>query len=271
VNNGSVSATFIVTPNTSYRFEKGKFSLYAIDEQRGIEATGMAENLRLGGTDDVPRADDTPPSISLFVNDPSFRSGQTVPGSSLLVADIFDEYGINVSGTAIHQNLTLQLNDGEPEVINNFFQYDINSYQRGFVTYPIEDLAPGRYVATIKVWDLYNNSSEQSVEFIVSDLPSLALTGVTNYPNPVKNETTFTFEHDRIGEEIEITIDLYDMQGAVIEQLVFVVDDAPGRIDGLTWDLNASTAKKGLYLYRITVRSTLDGAVSHEFRRLMRN
>ncbi|MEM9326528.1 MAG: type IX secretion system sortase PorU [Bacteroidota bacterium] len=271
VTNGNFSASFIVTPNTSYRFDNGKFTLYAIDSTQGIEATGMAENLRLGGTDETVREDDIAPDIRLFVDDPSFQNGQTVQSSALLVAEIFDEYGINVSGSAIHQNLTLQLNGGEPEIINDHFQYDLDSYQRGFVTFPLQDLAPGRYTATIKVWDLYNNSSDQSVEFIVSDLPSLTLTGVVNYPNPAKDETTFTFEHDRIGEEIEIAIDLYDMKGAVVEQLIFSIDDAPGRIDGLTWDLNTSTIQKGIYLYRITVRSTLDGAVSSEFRRLMRN
>ena len=271
VTNGLFSATFIVTPNTSYRFDAGKISLYAIDEEQGVEATGVTENLRLGGTADIDREDSMPPAIQLYVGDPAFRNGQTVESSSLLIAEIFDEFGINVSGTAIHQNISLALNEEEPEIVNDYFQYDLDSYQNGFLTYPLEDLAPGRYTATIKVWDLYNNSAERTVEFIVSDLASLALTGVINYPNPVKGQTTFTFEHDRIGEEIEITIELYDMKGATIEQLIFSIDDAPERIDGLDWDLDTSSIEKGVYLYRLTVRSTLDGAVAHEFGRLMRN
>ncbi len=271
VSGGRFSATFLVTPNTSYRFDRGKITLYALDEEEVLEASGYTENLRLGGTDETPRTDNSPPQITMYVDSPDFQNGQVVASSSLLVAELNDEFGINISETAIHQNITLQINDQEPEVVNDFFQYALDSYQQGFVNYPLENLAPGRYQATIKVWDLYNNSSTQTVEFIVSDLPSLELTGVTNYPNPVKNETTFTFEHDRIGEELQITIDCYDMKGAIVEQLVFHIDDAPERIDGLDWDLNTSSLEKGMYLYRLTVRSTLDGAVAHAFRRLMRN
>ena len=271
VTDGRFSTTFILTRNISYRFLEGKISLYAVDEARGTDATGATDRIRLGGTAPDLSTDNDPPEIELYLNDDQFVNGSEVESSSILIARIFDLNGLNISENSINQNITLSLNDQEPIVINDFYTADVDDYQNGFVTYPLNGLDAGKYTATIKLWDIYNNSATQSVEFIVSDVQRINMDHVFNYPNPAGGTTTFNFEHNRSGEELEITIDIYGVDGALKATLFHKIDDSPARIDFLNWDIAASSLEQGLYLYKITVRSTLDGAVGQQVKRLIVN
>ncbi len=270
VENGQFNLSFILTRNTSYRFQQGRFILYAIDETNGQDANGAATNIVLGGTDQSQRDDDRPPSVDLFINDESFSNGQEVQPNSLLIAQIVDETGINISTNGINQNITLQLNDGAPTEINDFFTSSLDRSNEGTIVYPLTDLAAGAYTATIKVWDLYNNSATTSVDFVVSENARVVLDQVRNYPNPATSETNFVFEHDRPGEELEVTVQLFNTRGAVVKELLFEVDNSVSPVENLQWEMDSSI-NAGVYLYRISVRSTLDGAVGSGLGRLIVN
>lgn len=271
VTNGRFETSFILTRNISYRFLEGKISLYAIDEENGTDASGATDQIRLGGTSPIVRSDNDPPEIDLYLNDEQFVNGSVVESSSILIARVFDENGLNISENSINQNITLTLNDEEPIVINDFYSADVDDFKNGFVTYPLNDLAAGQYTATIKIWDTYNNSATQTVEFIVSDVRQIGMENVFNFPNPASGTTTFNFEHNRPGEELEITIDIYGVDGALKATLYHEIDDSPSRIDFLNWDITTASLEQGLYLYKITVRSTLDGAVGQQVKRLIVN
>ena len=271
VTDGLFSLTFQVTRNTSYRFDRGKINLYAMDEENGFDASGSLQNLLLGGTAPDVFEDTSAPEINLYINDTGFRDGASVPPNSVLIASIEDETGINISTNGINQNITLTLNDENPTVINDHFTATLNDATRGFIRYPLSMLSPGRYEATIKLWDLYNNSSSASVIFTVSDEISINLSNIRNFPNPARTETTFAFAHDRLGEELEVTIQVFNSTGALVGDLFYQVDNSPDFIDNLTWNLEAISLQAGLYLYRINVRSTLDGARGSVFGRLVVN
>lgn len=271
VTNGQFTTSFILTRNISYRFLEGKISLYAIDEENGTDASGATDRIRLGGTSPLQRSDNDPPEMDLYLNDPNFVNGSVVESSSILIARVFDENGLNISENSINQNITLTLNEEEPIVINDFYTANLDDYQNGFVSYPLNGLEAGKYTATIKLWDTYNNSATRTVEFIVSDARRISMDNVFNYPNPANGTTTFNFEHNRPGEELEITINVYGVDGALKATLYHEIDDSPNRIDFLEWDIAASSLEQGLYLYKITVRSTLDGAVGQQVKRLIVN
>lgn len=271
VENGRFSTSFVLTRNISYRYLEGKISLYAIDETNGTDASGATTNIRLGGTADVSRSDEVSPEIDLYLNDEQFVNGSVIESSSLLIARIFDENGLNISENSINQNITLSLNGEAPIIINDFYSANVDDFKNGFVTYPLDGLEAGKYTATIKLWDTYNNSASRSVEFIVSDVRKINLENVFNYPNPATGNTTFNFDHNRPGEELEITINIYGTNGASVATLYQELDDSPTRIDFLNWNFNHLSLKQGLYLYKITVRSTLDGAVGQQFKRLIVN
>ena len=274
VQEGLFTSTFILPKNISYKLEKGKINVYAWSEDDFIDATGANTNMLIGGTAKEFNEDDTPPSIKMYINDESFVSGDELGPSSLFIAEINDDHGINVSSNGFNQNITLTLNDEEPIIVNDFYTAGLDDYKHGNLVYPLQNLEPGKYQATLKVWDTYNNSSEKTVEFYVSSQPRLRLYNVMNYPNPVylQNQTTFSFEHDRQGEELMISIEIFDIMGSLKFNSDFSIDDSLQKVDDLIWNLrnnNGGQIEQGTYLYRLKVTSTLDGASNETINRLV--
>ena len=56
----------------------------------------------------------------------------------------------------------------------------LNDYKRGQIRYPFSKLAIGKHHLSIKVWDVYNNSTTAYTEFIVADGEAMALDHVIN-------------------------------------------------------------------------------------------
>jgi len=114
-------------------------------------------------------------------------------------------------------------------------------------------MAAGKHTLTFHCWDLLNNSTTSTLDFEVVPGLTPEIFQVYNYPNPVRNATTFMIEHDRPQVILETKVDIFDISGRII----FTINQSNS--DNLTWDLKDSTGKKvqpGVYLYRISVKTT---------------
>ncbi len=271
VYNGHFSIEFIVPKNISYRFESGKIIMYAQNDELTSDATGFFKDFVMGNTAENPAVDNERPAISLYINDDSFNEGDVVGENVLFIAKIVDESGINTSGIGINQDITLTLEDGSLYVLNDYYVADQDTYQSGSITFPLRNMSVGQHTATLKISDIHNNTSYRPVNFIVSNEPKLLLYNVMNYPNPAIDGTTFTFEHDRIGEALEIKLIIYDTRGNIISKELFEVDDSPKKIDDLYLPFPPGTFRKGIYLYQIEVSSTQDQAKGTAIERLLIN
>tara|TARA_Y100000310_G_scaffold342115_1_gene443854 strand:+ start:3516 stop:6857 length:3342 start_codon:yes stop_codon:yes gene_type:complete len=271
---GTFDAEIILPKNISYKYQKGKITIYASNVSGYTDASGATRNFVIGGTATNLESDTDAPEISMYLNDQTFKSGGTVGPSSLFIAELSDENGINISNNGFGQGITLQLNDSDPVPLNEFYTAELDTYKKGYVVYPLQNLSPGKYIAKLKVSDTYNNFTESTVEFYVSDTPSLKIFNALNYPNPVNSNefTTFSFEHDREDEQLEINLMLYDLHGQLVNQLDHTVDSSSRKIDYLTMRMSnfqGSGLKKGIYLYRLKVSSTLDDASNEIVKRLI--
>ena len=117
-------------------------------------------------------------------------------------------------------------------------------------------------------------SSSSSIEFRVSDKPILNLYDVINYPNPIAagSSTSFSFEHDRIGEELGITMEVFDSFGRKVNSWNYTVDDSPRKIEYLKWNTtnySGNPLGKGVYFFRLGVSSTLDGGQASAVKRIL--
>lgn len=274
VRDGTFTISFVLPKNISYKYHPGKLTMYAWNESELIDASGATRNFVLGGTAPETVADQKPPTGNIYLNEPSFVSGGTVGTSSLFIAKLSDESGINISNNGFNNSITLTLNDEEPLVLNDFYTASTNDYTKGTVLFALQNLEPGSYSAELKFWDTYNNSATSRVEFKVSDKPIIRIYNANLFPNPVPvdGEATFRFEHDREGEELEINISLYSMKGEQVHRSNFTIDNSPGTIDDLRWtvgNLQGTSLEKGVYLYRLSVTSTLDGANNEVIKRLI--
>ena len=270
VRNGLFTVLFVVPKDINYQIGPGSIQLYAYSGDTDGHGSTVAP---VGGADATVAADKTPPVIQLYMNDESFISGGISTKDGILLAHLFDDNGINTAGAGIGHEITAILDDGasEPFLLNDFYTADVDSYQSGKVRYPMKDLAVGPHSLQIKAWDTHNNSSTSKIEFIVASSEKLALEHVYNIPNPFLTTTTFHFDHNRAGQELDIRIQIFTVSGKLIKTLQGFSNGSTHFSD-LTWngkDDYDDNLAKGVYIYKLNVRSRIDGENTSRFEKLV--
>ncbi len=272
VNNGRFSFEFVVPIDISYDDGFGKISLYL--QNASLDAAGCNENIFIGGASGSPISDDTPPEMDLFMNDEKFVDGGMVGPDPTLLADIYDENGLNTVGTGIGHELTAVLDGDENNVIvlNDFYAASKDSYQEGRISYPFSQLSTGEHELEVKVWDVANNSATRKVTFVVADDASIALGHVLNYPNPFTTNTQFYVEHNRNGRPLNVQIKIFTVSGRLVKTLndSFFAD---GNLycdlewDGL--DDYGDALGRGVYVYQVMVKDESTGEKVNRFEKLV--
>ncbi|WP_237144645.1 type IX secretion system sortase PorU [Pontibacter pamirensis] len=272
VQQGVFETAFVVPKDIAYHYGAGKIMLYASNSSS--DAMGANQSIVIGGTaKDVP-ADNVPPTVKLFMDDESFVFGGLTGKTTTLLADLFDDNGINTAGIGIGHEITAVLDENRDNVIvlNDYYTAEQNSYQKGKVKYTLKDLDAGLHSLRLKAWDTHNNSSEEYIEFFVSNDAGVALEHVLNYPNPFSTNTTFKFDHNRAGENLDIQIEIYTISGKLVKTLQTTAYASKAHVSELTWngrDQYNDMLAHGVYVYRINVRSQQDGSKASKIEKLV--
>ncbi len=257
--NGNFSFTFIVPRDIDYSYGSGKISYYANDPSRDMN--GSFSDLVVGGFAETTVIDTVGPDITLFMNDTLFRNGGITDNNPRMLAIIEDKGGINTTGSGIGHDLTAYLDNDRNKsfVLNNYFENDFDNYRRGKIVYDLSDLTEGSHSLTIKAWDNYNNSSEESIMFLVETDGKFILKNLINYPNPIVNDTRISTEHNRPDEEFEVTVSIFDMSGRIIRIIKTSMYSTGYQLAPVVWDGNSESgqrAGRGIYPYRVTIRTS---------------
>jgi len=254
VKNGRFKIDFIVPRDISYRFGQGLISYYATNYD--IDANGSYEDFIIGGFYDDAIADNDPPDIQLFIDDTLFVSGGLTGESPTLLAFIEDASGINTTGAGIGHDIvaTLYGPSDDTYCLNDYFVSEIDNPGKGEIGYKLQSLADGDYTLTLKVWDIYNNSNTASIDFTVVHSGGMCIELPVNYPNPFNNETFFTFEHNQVGNNLQVQIDIFDIMGRWVNRITETVAGTSARTTPIRWDgcgAHGESLKSGVYVYRI--------------------
>ena len=153
------------------------------------------------------------------MNTRSFTDGGITNRNPLLLADIFDQSGINTVGNGIGHDIVAYL-DGDrsnPYVLNEYYKSNIDNYRQGVIEFPFENLEVGEHTLTLKVWDIFNNSSEASINFTVTD-SELYIENFNSFPNPFSNQTYFYFQHNKSNQTLDVSLKIYS-DGVLVEQV----------------------------------------------------
>ncbi len=261
VANGKWTAEYIVPRDISYLNQPGRLINYFYNNQ--YDGAGINRNFIVGGINPNADIDSVGPRISLFLNNRNFRTGDIVNENFKLIADLFDESGINTTGTIGHKiEAVLDGNENNKYDVTNFYNSD-SSYTSGSLEYDFSQIAAGKHTLKLRAWDTYNNSSEAFVDFEVSSNGILQVMNVYNYPNPFAGNTAFTFQHN-YPSDINVKIKVYTVAGRMIKEIdranisdKFVVIDWDGK------DQDGETLGNGVYIYRLTVESGDGSAVTN--------
>jgi hypothetical protein len=271
VSNGQFEFSFVVPKDINLSIDHGKISYYAANSS--LDASGSDSRFYIGGIDPNGVQDNEGPEIDLFLNDDRFVSGGITDETPVLIAKLFDENGINTVGNGIGHDLTAVI-DGEtanPIVLNDYYTADMDTYQSGTIRYTIPKLDKGKHTLTVKVWDVNNNSSEQTIEFVVQEKQDVVLEHVLNYPNPFTTRTEFFFEHNQVCNEMEVQVQVLTVAGRLVKTINQPVLMQGFRSAGIPWDGRddfGDQLAKGVYVYRIHVK-TPDGKTAEKLEKLV--
>lgn len=256
VTNGRFSYTFLVPKDVNDYYSNGRLSSYA--DNGSQDAAGVDTSLVLGGYSDHPVIENMPPVVKPYMNDSLFRNGGITGANTSLFAILEDETGINVSGNAVGHDLTAILDNDvkNPYVLNDYYETALNTYKRGYVSFPIVNLPNGWHNLRIKAWDANNNSGEGSVNFEVIDGSVVQIRELMNYPNPFTDQTRFVFEHNHPSEQLNALINIYNATGSLVKSISKSFLATSSRSEDITWDgtgNNGITLPSGVYYYRISI------------------
>jgi len=269
ITNGLFDFDFVVPRDIGIPVGYGRVSFYAKTENPIQDQTGVSINtVQIGGLNENAAEDNIGPTIKLYMNDENFVSGGITNESPSLLAKLEDENGINTSSGIGHDIVAIIDNDEtNPFVLNDYYQTDVDDYQKGTVSYPLRNLEPGLHTLTLKVWDVYNNSSISEIQFIVHDEnQELVINNVLNYPNPFVNYTEFWFNHNS-SEPLDVSIQIFTVSGKLVRTLngqtnaeACCNNGASSLSRNIVWDGRddfGDKIGKGVYIYKLTVRSNL--------------
>lgn len=256
VQDGLFNYTFMVPKDIRYNYGNGRIVYYAAtaDSLETAEAVGHYEDFVVGGSNSIVLADTEGPRMRLYLNTPAFTDGGKTYSTPRFFAELEDEHGINTAGAGIGHDLMLIV-DNDPKQIytlNEYFTAQNNSYQAGQVSYLMEALPDGPHSLTFRAWDLLNNSTTQSLNFIVQAGIDPSIYSVTTYPNPIRaaGVLTLAVNYDQPDELLQTEIYLFDING----QMVYShKQDNP---DAVAINLPSLGLKPGIYVYQVKIKSS---------------
>ena len=246
---GSFAADFVVPLDISSGSSNGRISIYYTDGES--DGCAYLNDVYLG-SGGITLTDNDKPSAEVFFGDRSYQAGDPVTISPVVIVDLFDSTGINLTGATGH-NILLIADETDEFDLTDYFEYNIDSYTSGSLEHQLDYLSPGVHSMKFRVWDSFNNvyQTEFSIEALDFDSEGEYLFDLLNYPNPFKESTTLTF---KILEPAEVKIEIYTVAGRKIRTLgpefcfpVFVYN----RFSWDGRDFEGDRVANGVYLYKV--------------------
>lgn len=274
VVNGKFEFGFVVPKDIKIAEGNGKVSFYAKSANPTLQdQTGYDFSVKIGGINLNAPEDNTPPTVRLYMNDESFVNGGITNNSPIFLAFLEDEHGINTASGIGHDIVAIL--DGDelnPYVLNDYYETELDNYQKGKVRFPFRNLEPGLHTITFKAWDVYNNLITAEIQFVVVENESITLSNVLNYPNPFVSYTEFWFNHNRPFEMLNVQVQIFTITGKVVKTINQTVLTEGFLSREIKWDGRddfGDKIGKGVYVYKLTVVSTVDGKKSEKHEKLV--
>ncbi len=271
VSKGRFAFSIVLPADISYNPGRARLAFYTLDTARGLDGSGANIDLYIGKSSASPIVDTTPPAITLYLGDTTYQAGLPVGPSTLLIAKIYDENGINTSLAQIGHAITMTLDDQLPVVLNEYFGTATDDHATGWLYYPLSGLSSGSHTITLTAWDTSNNPATTSLTFTVLPPGEVQIHNLSNYPNPFNTETTFYIAHNLAGDDLEITLQVINTSGQVVYSQTRSYQSAPAVINDWAWDGRLPSGKKvneGLYIYGVFIRSITNNLGIKEYSRL---
>jgi hypothetical protein len=265
IKNGVFTFTFAVPKDISYTDGTGLMTLYAVNHDKTGTAHGENEHFILNGNSTALN-DSIGPSIYCYLNGKSFSNGGKVHTTPFFVAELYDDNGINASGSSVGHDLELIIDGDMTKTynLNRYFSYDFGDYRSGTLGFSIPELDYGHHKLLFRAWDVLNNSSTTELDFEVAKGVEPNCISVDCVRNSATGGVTFVITHDRAGCELSVQLDIFDTAG---RQLWRYKESGVASDNTYTFDWNRSLAggrclQTGVYLFKVSISSDGSGQSS---------
>jgi hypothetical protein len=269
VQNGDFSFSFVIPKDINYQVGSGKLAMYGVGGN--LQAHGYSKDLLVGGISSVSSPDESGPDISLSLNDSNFIDGSITSPDPVIKAWVYDPGGINTTSSGIGHDIVAVLDDNTRFILNDYYQAAANDYRSGVISYPLSSLEPGPHQIRVKVWDVNNNSSEATINFNVTEQQELRIEKLMNYPNPVTNHTSFIFNHNTPGEDLLVSLKIYNLAGQLVVSMEQKINTEGYRSEPIEWDgcdSSGAGVTNGIYIYKLRLSGT-GGQVAEKSEKLV--
>lgn len=262
VSGGRFSIEVAMPGELSQNFRPATMSLFAYATDSNDEAIGLNRDFYVYGFDETAAPDQTAPKIdSMVLNHSTFRNGDTVNDSPMLIATVSDDTGINVSTAGVGRQMTAII-DGNKTYSDLSYYYTPSSdgSPSGVINYPFEGLDTGAHTLKLRVWDTAGNSTTSEIEFFVGESVAPKIYEVYSDANPAFDKANFYLRHDQPEVMASVEVSVYNLLGRKLWS-----SSVTGRSDmfltiPVTWNLcdeSGRRVSRGIYIYRATI--TTDG------------
>lgn len=273
VVNGQFEFGFVVPRDIRVPIANGRVSFYAKRANVTEDQQGYSVDVKIGGVNENAEADNTGPKVRLYMNDESFVSGGITNASPIFLAFLEDEHGINTASGIGHDILgILDGDENNPYIMNDYYETEVDNYQKGALRFPFSNLEKGLHTLTFKAWDVYNNLVTAEIQFVVVGDEGLTLDKVLNYPNPFVSYTEFWFTHNRPFEPLDVQVQIFTVTGKVVKTINQSVTTDGFLCREIKWDGKddfGDRIGKGVYVYKLTVRSTTTNKTAEKYEKLV--
>lgn len=273
VTNGQFEFSFVVPRDIRIPVDNGRISFYSKKNQALENQTGSTTIIKIGGINENAPQDNISPKVKLYMNDETFVSGGITNDSPFLLAFLEDENGINTAGGIGHDIIAILDGDVNNQyILNDYYQTKLDDYTNGNLRFPLRNLAPGLHTISFTAWDVYNNPVTSEIQFIVIGDDALTLTHVLNYPNPFSTYTQFWFSHNRPYEPLDVQVQVMTITGKVVWTKNQIITTEGFLSREITWDGKddfGDRIGKGVYIYKLTVRSNLTNKKAEKYEKLV--
>jgi hypothetical protein len=256
IHNGKYAIDFILPVQVMNSSNSIRIELATLDTN--FAANIILDSIYVKLNQSTNNQDTVGPKIHAFLNDPFFKQGAWAMPNSILYISLSDTSGIQTSGNILGHDISVWIDSNPvPIILNNYFVADIDTYKSGIIQFALPTLSVGFHRLVIKAWDLFGNSSMDTLEFEVPKSDLLQIKNVHNYPNPFVEKARFSFEINQIGDSDQVLFEVFDWTGKLIYALnnLQSINQTSIYID---WDgktISGSKLSPGVYFYKFTVKS----------------
>ncbi|OYT17937.1 MAG: hypothetical protein B7C24_00230 [Bacteroidetes bacterium 4572_77] len=259
---GLFEFSFVMPSGINTLYDTGKISYYASDNKEDVgnyDANGGYLEFIIGGVDESIVNDYQGPDIAVHLDTYNFTDGDVTTADPLMLVDLYDENGINNVEFGFGRDITAKIDHEAVIVLNSHYKNEENSYKKGKVEFKLDQLSFGSHQLTIKAWDMFDNSSEKAVSFVVADRGDLNVFNIQNYPNPMSNQTNIVFDHNQPDAEIfDLKVILFDIYGKKIGDFETQAVVIGNTIEPVYWNVEEHayvSLQQGVYTFVLEVRN----------------